>query len=64
MSLFSGVYAGIFASTRRDSHGTRIGITLGMPVKRFVPRSQRELDRDPCADKNEETKLNEIRFRR
>ena len=64
MSLFSGVYAGIFASSRRDSHGTRIGITLGMPVKRFVPGSHRELDRDPRADKNEETKLNEIRFRR
>ena len=64
MSLFSGVYAGIFASSRRNSRGTRIGITLGMPVKRFVPKSQRELDRDPRADKNEETKLNEIRFRR
>ena len=55
MSLFSGVYAGIFASSRRDSHGTPIGITLGMPVKRFVPGSHRKLDRDPHADKNEET---------
>ena len=27
MSLFSGVYVGIFASSRRDSHGTRIGTT-------------------------------------
>ena len=53
MSLFSGVYAGIFASSRRDSHGTPIGITLGMPVKRFVPGSHRKLDRDPRADKNE-----------
>ena len=55
MSLFSGVYAGIFASSRRDSHGTPIGITLGMPVKIFVPGSHRELDRDSRADKNEET---------
>ena len=63
MSLPSGVYAGIFASSRRDSHGTPVRISLGMPVRRFVPGSQREFDRDPRADKNEKTKLNEIRFR-
>ena len=63
MSLPSGVYAGIFASSRRDSHGTSVGISLGMPVRRFVPGSQREFNRDPRADKNEETKLIEIRFR-
>ena len=63
MSLPSGVYAGIFASSHRDSHGTPVGISLGMPVRRFVPGSQREFDRDPRADKNEQTKLNEIRFR-
>ena len=63
MSLPSGVYAGIFASSRRDSHGAPVRISLGMPVRRFVPGSQREFDRDPRADKNEQTKLNEIRFR-
>ena len=64
MSLPSGVYASIFARSRRDSHGTPVSIFLGMPVKRFVPWSQREFDLDPRADKNEETKLNEIRFHR
>ena len=63
MSLPSGVYAGIFASSRRDSHGAPVRISLGRPVRRFVPGSQREFDRDPRADKNEQTKLNEIRFR-
>ena len=62
MSLPSGVYAGIFAGSRRDSHGAPVRISLGMPVRRFVPGSQREFDRDPRADKNEQTKLNEIRF--
>ena len=33
----SGVYAGIFASSRRDSHGTPVGISLGMPVSKFLP---------------------------
>ena len=64
MSLPFKVYASICGSSRRDFHGTPVGITLGMPVKRFVPGSQREFDRDSRADKNEETKLNEIRFRR
>ena len=64
MSLSSGVHAGIFASFRRDSHGTPVWIFLGMPVRRFVPGNQREFNRDPRADKNEQTKLNEIRFRR
>ena len=64
ISLPSGVYAGIFTSSRRDSHGTPVWISLGMPVRRFVPGNQREFNRDPRADKNEQTKLNEIRFRR
>ena len=64
MSLPSGVYAGIFASSRRDSHGTPVWISLGMPVRRFVTGNQRELGQDPRADKNEQTKLSEIRFRR
>ena len=41
-----------------------LSVSLGMPVRRFVPGSQWEFDRDPRADKNEQTKLNEIRFRR
>ena len=64
MSFPSGVYAGIFASSSRDSHGTPVWISLGMPVRRFVTGNQRELGRGPRADKNEQTKLNEIRFRR
>ena len=60
----SGVYAGIFASTRGDSHGTPVGISLGMPVRRSVPESQQEFVRDPLTDKNEQTKWNEIWFRR
>ena len=57
ISLPSGVYAGIFASSCQDSHGTPVGITLGMPVKRFVPGSQREFDRDPRADKKRGNKI-------
>ena len=64
MSLPSGVYAGIFASSRRDSHGTPVWISLGILVRTFVPGNQRELGQDPRADKNEQTKLSEIRFRR
>ena len=64
MSFPSGVYAGIFSSSRRVSHGTPVWISLGMPVRRFVTGNQRELGRGPRADKNEQTKLNEIRFRR
>ena len=64
MSLPSGVYAGIFSNSRRDSHGTPVGISLGMLVRGFVPGSQREYNRDPSAGKNRQTKLNEIRFRR
>ena len=60
----SGVYAGIFASTRRDSHGTPVGISLGLPVRRSVPESQQEFGQDPLTDKNEQTKWNEIWFRR
>ena len=60
----SRVYAGIFASSRRDSHGTPVGIFLGMPVSKFLPGCQRDIGRDPRPDKNEQTKLNEIRFRR
>ena len=64
MSLPSGAYAGISAISRRDSHGTPVGISFGMPMRRFVPGSQREFGRDSRADKNGQTKLNEIRFRR
>ena len=64
MSLPSGAYAGISAISRRDSHRTPVGISLGMPVRRSVPGSQQEFGRDSRADKNGQTKLNEIRFRR
>ena len=39
-----------------------VTFSLVMPVRRFVPGSQREFDQDPRADKNGQAKLNEIRF--
>ena len=63
MSLPSEVYVAIFASFRPDSHGTPVSISRDAGEE-ILPGSQWEFDRDPRADKNEQTKLNEIRFRR
>ena len=61
MSLPSEVYVAIFASFRPDSHGTPVSISrdAGEEICTREPVGIR-----PRADKNEQTKLNEIRFRR
>ena len=64
MSLLSEVYVAIFLQVSVQIPTGHLSVSLGMPVRRFVPGSQWEFDRDPRADKNKQTKLNEIRFRR
>ena len=54
MSLPSEVYVAILQVSVQIPTG-HLSVSLGMPVRRFVLGSQWEFDRDPRADKNEQT---------